>query len=145
MRTRWDGAARPYVWWIAVIGAAAVAGCAAFERAGPDDARAVRGQELYEANCMACHGGATGGDIADIPPPHNAEGHTWHHPDCELVDITLEGLPARPGLPDDVPPMPGFADELSEDDVHAVLSYIKTWWTAEQRDHQERVTEQLCP
>jgi mono/diheme cytochrome c family protein len=134
-----------YVRWIVLLAAAAVAGCAAAERTGPDDdEQLARGQELYEANCMACHGGPTGGDIADIPPPHNAKGHTWHHPECELVAITLAGLPPRPELPEDVAPMPAFRAELSEDDVYDILAYIRTWWTPEQRRHQEQVTEQVC-
>ncbi|HUH08035.1 MAG TPA: cytochrome c [Egibacteraceae bacterium] len=116
-----------------------VAGCA---RPAPadDPAELARGAELYEANCAECHGGAIGGDIADIPPRHNAEGHTWHHPDCELVDIVLNGMPQRL----DFPEMPAHRDRLSEDDVNAILAHIKTWWTPEQRAHQEEVTEQVC-
>jgi len=39
------------------------------------------GQQLYNANCASCHGGTSGGSMMSIPPPHNANGHTWHHPD----------------------------------------------------------------
>lgn len=130
-------------WALAVAAAVLAAGCGAADDE-PDEAQLARGEELYEANCMACHGGPTGGDIADIPPVHNAEGHTWHHGDCELIAIILEGLPPRPGLPPDVDPMPAFGDALDEDDVRAILAHIKTWWEPDQREQQEQVTEQVC-
>jgi mono/diheme cytochrome c family protein len=99
-----------------------------------------RGEQLYGAHCVACHGGATGGEISDVPPRHNAEGHTWHHPDCELVEIVLEGMPQRPGHPS----MPAFRDRLDEEDVHDILAHIRTWWEDDQREHQREVTEQVC-
>ncbi len=113
-------------------------GCAADEQA--DEAEVARGGELYDRHCAACHGGATGGQISDIPPPHNAEGHTWHHADCDLVDMTLHGMPPREGFP----AMPAFENELTEDEVEAILAHIKTWWEPDQREHQAEVTEQVC-
>jgi mono/diheme cytochrome c family protein len=132
------------LWSVVVI--VTMVGCTILEpdETGEGDVELARGEDLYRANCMDCHGGATGGDITDVPPPHNAEGHTWHHGDCELVEMTRQGMPARPGSPADTPAMPAFADELSEDDIEAILAYIRTWWTPEQREHQERVTEQVC-
>ena len=113
-------------------------GCASSD---PDvEAQTTRGEDLYGTHCIECHGGATGGSITDVPPPHNAQGHTWHHGDCELVDMVLDGMLPRPGQPT----MPAFSDELDEADVDAILAYIKTWWEDEQREQQERVTEQVC-
>lgn len=129
--------------WTAVA-AAVGAGCALLEGDGAGGTEIARGEELYEANCAECHGGATGGEMTDLPPPHNAQGHTWHHGDCEIVEWTLEGRMARPGLPADVEPMPAFGDELDEADARAILAYIKTWWTPGQREHQAQVTEQVC-
>ena len=143
MHPRWQDRRRAGLGWALVL-TVSIAGCAALGSGEEEDAdRVARGEELYGAYCIDCHGGATGGDVADIPPPHNAQGHTWHHGDCELVEWTLEGTPPRP-LPPDTPPMPAFGDELDEADVRAILAYIKTWWTPEQRQHQERVTEQVC-
>lgn len=122
--------------------AIAVAGCT--PGASVDGEQLARGEELYQANCMLCHGGETGGDIADIPPRHNAEGHTWHHPDCLLVEIVQEGMPRRPGLPDDAPTMPAFGDRLTDEDIRAILAHINTWWTEEQKESQEQVTDEAC-
>lgn len=120
----------------------ALVGCASTTDATPE--QFARGEELYEANCASCHGGATGGDIADIPPRHNAEGHTWHHPDCELIEIVQDGMPRRPGLPDDAPTMPAFGDRLEEEDIQAILAHIKTWWDDDQLDFQGQVTRQAA-
>ncbi len=117
--------------------AALVVACADTD---PTEAEVARGGELYERHCAACHGGATGGDISDIPPRHNAEGHTWHHADCELERIVLEGMPQREGYPE----MPAFGEELSEEDVEAILAHIKTWWEPYQRASQAETTEQVC-
>ena len=97
-----------------------------------------RGAKLYQANCQSCHGGATGGKLRDIPPPHNANGHTWDHADQQLTGMVLNGIPFSL----EAQRMPAFKDKLSEEDVRAILAYIKTWWTEEQRAWQRRVTEQ---
>jgi mono/diheme cytochrome c family protein len=127
-------------WGVVVLVVVAAAGGCGLLTTGVDDAELARGRELYEANCIACHGGPTGGDIADVPPPHNAQGHTWHHPDCELVEIVLDGMPPRLGYPQ----MPAFGDRFDEADARAILAYIKTWWEPDQQEFQERVTEQVC-
>ena len=111
--------------------------------AHPDPEAVARGEQLYAASCVQCHGGPTGGQISDIPPRHNAQGHTWHHADCLLTDIVLDGLPRRPGASGDEI-MPAFRSELSEADVDAILTYIKTWWTDEQRRSQAKVTAAEC-
>lgn len=101
----------------------------------------VRGAELYSQHCQSCHGGPTEGSPTDFPPVHNAQGHTWHHGDCELIRWTMEG---KPSFDATGTTMPAFSDRLSEDDVRAILAHIKTWWTDEQREAQARVTEDLC-
>lgn len=40
--------------------------------------------------------------------------------------------------------MPAFREQLNEDDVTAILAYIKTWWTDEQREFQAEATEVEC-
>src|SRR5712691_1994929 len=78
-----------------------------------------RGEAIYNANCVSCHGGRTGGGMMDYPPRHNANGHTWHHPDCELTAIVREGsnemMDAMREMmaPPDAPNMRAFRDRLS--------------------------------
>lgn len=118
-----------------------VVACAPAGSDGTVDVDANRGAELYQENCQSCHGGPTGGSPTDFPPPHNAEGHTWHHGDCELIRWTLEG---KLSLDATGTTMPSFRDRLSEEDVRDILAHIKTWWTEEQRESQARVTEAVC-
>lgn len=97
------------------------------------------GAEIYDAECAACHGAELEGQPdwrralpnGRLPaPPHDATGHTWHHPDEVLVAITTLGTEAvvGSGYKSD---MPGFGDRLSADEIVAVLSYIKSTWPAE--------------
>lgn len=109
------------------------------------------GEQLYTANCQGCHGGDTGGSMMDIPPPHNTNGHTWHHPDCQLVQTVLNGsgemgemMREMMGASEDTPRMPAFEGILTEDEIVAILDYIKGWWTEEQRHSQAVNTQQTC-
>ncbi|MGH2377973.1 MAG: c-type cytochrome [Candidatus Limnocylindria bacterium] len=109
-----------------------------------------RGEAIYAASCQGCHGGPTGGTMADYPPRHNASGHTWHHPDCQLERIVREGSDEmtrsmRANMaPAGASPMPAFGDRLSDDEIDAVLSYIKLLWTPQQRSVQAQVTSEIC-
>ena len=118
---------------------------------GPSlSAQEREGETLYVANCQSCHGGSSGGSMMDYPPRHNANGHTWHHPDCELVQIVRDGgdemtrsmrdMMAPPGAPQ----MPVWRDKLSDDQIRAVLAYIKTMWTPQERSAQAEITQQSC-
>ncbi|MGF6862132.1 mono/diheme cytochrome c family protein [Rhodobacteraceae bacterium MBR-64] len=105
------------------------------------------GQELYAANCAACHGADMEGepdwrrrkDSGRMPaPPHDASGHTWHHADRQLFTITKRGVSAVvPGYESD---MPGFEGVLSDDEIAAVLTFIKSTWPERARGFQAEVT-----
>ncbi|MAO56626.1 MAG: cytochrome C [Rhodospirillaceae bacterium] len=114
----------------------------------PDDAQAVaRGEAIYQEQCAVCHGANLEGQAnwrerlptGRLPaPPHDRTGHTWHHPDAQLFDITKRGPAAvvGGGYESD---MPGFADVLSDDDIIAVLSYIKSTWPDEVRRRHDLI------
>jgi mono/diheme cytochrome c family protein len=117
-------------------------------RIDPDDAAQVAlGQAVYAAQCARCHGANLEGQpnwrerMANgrLPgPPHDASGHSWHHPDAVLFGITKHGLgPYAPaGYESD---MPAFEAVLSDADIAAVLAYIKSRWPAEIRARQARI------
>jgi mono/diheme cytochrome c family protein len=140
--------------WVsfAVVALLLMAGCGTDESdQAASEPSLEQGAVLYEAHCLVCHGGETGGQITDVPPPHNAAGHTWHHGDCELLQMITEGndefrqgLLHQQGVPREDSIMPAFEDQLAEEEAEAILAYIKTWWTEEQREFQARATEQLC-
>lgn len=104
------------------------------------DADAIaQGEVLYADHCAACHGADLEGEPnwrerdenGLLPaPPHDETGHTWHHPDAQLFDLTKYGVSevlARRGLDYDSSMM-GFGDVLSDAEILAVLAFIKASW-----------------
>ncbi len=116
----------------------------------PDDQSFVaRGQELYRTACASCHGAKLEGQAywrergpdGLLPaPPHDATGHTWHHPDEALFNLTKFGVQPYAGL-GYRSAMPPFEGKLSDDDILAILSYIKSTWPAEIRRRQDAINE----
>ncbi len=108
----------------------------------PDNVEVVaRGRVVYDAECASCHGQNLEGqpnwrqraDNGRLPaPPHDATGHTWHHPDKQLFELTKLGPAALVGG-DYESDMPAYANTLNDDDIVAVLSYIKSIWPEEVR------------
>lgn len=109
----------------------------------------ARGKTVYDQNCAVCHGANLEGQPdwrAKLPsgrmpaPPHDASGHTWHHPDAVLFGITKDGLVpgkyAPPGYQSD---MPAFGGKLSDEEIWAVLAYIKNSWPEGARKSQAEV------
>lgn len=62
-------------------------------------------------------------------PPHDDSGHTWHHPDEVLFGITKFGVVAPYAPKGYESDMPGFGDRLSDDEIWAVLAFIKASWS----------------
>lgn len=97
------------------------------------------GQKVYAQTCAGCHGPnlegqpnweqelPTGGRPA---PPHDASGHTWHHNDRSLFMTVKFGgqITAPAGVKSN---MPGFQSSLSDQEIWAVLAYIKSTWPPE--------------
>lgn len=133
---------------------------AACGRAGPkDDAVRLRpqdagvlalGKKVYEARCAACHGAQLEGqprwrerDSSGrlTAPPHDASGHTWHHPEEVLFNITKFGVAKAANLKDYDSAMPAFEGVLTDAEIIAVLSWIKSRWPPEIRAQNEEVDE----
>ena len=106
-----------------------------------------QGGSIYAESCAACHGAQLEGqpdwrrrtEDGRMPaPPHDDSGHTWHHADRDLFTITKHGVGAVvPGYESD---MPAFAGLLSDDEIKAVLAYIKTSWSERERGFQAEVS-----
>lgn len=111
-------------------------------QADPRDAAKVSlGAKVYAAQCALCHGARLEGQPnwrerrpdGRLPaPPHDEEGHTWHHTDEVLFGITTYGLvpPYAPsGYQSD---MPAFKDKLTDAEIWAVLSFIESHWKSKE-------------
>jgi hypothetical protein len=71
-------------------------------------------------------------------PPYDETGHTWHHSDTQLFDITKQGGQAL--APADFKSnMPPFGDTLSDAEIWAVLAYIKSRWPDQIRQRQAEI------
>jgi mono/diheme cytochrome c family protein len=115
---------------------ALLAGCSS----GDDPQQIARGEKLYAQHCAACHGARLEGQPAwqkKLPngrfpaPPHDDSGHTWHHSVEVLFGITKHGLvpPYAPaGYESD---MPAFRGTLSDEEIRAVLAFIRTRWSSD--------------
>ena len=109
-----------------------------------------RGAVVYADYCASCHGANLEGQPnwrsrmpnGKLPaPPHDANGHTWHHPDRQLFAITKYGSAAIIGNNYESD-MAGFGESLSDGEIWDVLAYIKSQWPERERKVQERITRQ---
>ncbi len=107
------------------------------------------GKRVYAQQCASCHGVRLEGQPnwrsrnsdGTLPaPPHDASGHTWHHPDGQLFALTKDGgqATAPPGF---TSAMPGFGAALKDDEIWAVLAYIKSRWPRKIRDRQDGINQ----
>ena len=106
------------------------------------------GEAVYVEHCAECHGAVLEGepgwqelneDGSYRAPAHDATGHTWQHDDTRLVQIVkLGGARVAPEV--GVSKMPSFANVLSEAEIVAVLTFIKSNWSPEVQQVQWEVT-----
>lgn len=119
--------------------------------ADPDNPRQVAlGKPVYDKQCASCHGIKLEGQPRwqeKLPngrmpaPPHDASGHTWHHPDSMLFGMTKLGLvPGKYAPPKYESDMPAFSAALSDEEIWAVLAYIKSSWPQDIRKAQREMT-----
>jgi len=126
-------------WWVALV--ASLVGCGKGTD-GPDPFAVMEGEGIYKVECAACHGEKLEGQPewrtrrADgkLPaPPHDASGHTWHHPMDQLFAITKFGM-VPPNAPEGyVSDMPAYGGKLTDRQIQNVLAYIESQWTPEIR------------
>jgi mono/diheme cytochrome c family protein len=120
--------------------------------ADPHNQRQVElGQRVYKRFCAFCHGIKLEGQSnlrirkpdGKLPaPPHDETGHTWHHPDDVLFGIIKRGL-VPPYAPEDYQSdMPSWEGTLTDENIWAVLAFIKSRWPEETRKIQEDINTQ---
>jgi mono/diheme cytochrome c family protein len=112
-----------------------------------DAAQVARGQIVYAAYCANCHGAKLEGQPnwqtrkpnGRLPaPPHDESGHTWHHPDDHLFEVTKHGL-KNIAPPDYQTDMPAYDGVLTDRQIWDVLAYIKSTWPKDIQARQERL------
>lgn len=118
--------------------------------AGSGEATVIaHGRQLYAEYCAVCHGANLEGQpdwkkplpSGRMPaPPHDASGHTWHHPDGVLFRITKEGPAAVVGNGYESD-MPGFGNVMSDEEIRAVLAFVKSTWPERERAYQAEMSQ----
>ena len=113
----------------------------------------AQGKVLYGVRCASCHGKNLEGQPnwqTPLPngkmpaPPHDKTGHTWHHTDDALRGITKLGL--KPFAGDNYESdMPAFGTILSDEEIEAIIVYIKSTWPERERSYQQQITQQAHP
>jgi len=120
--------------------------------ADPNNVHQVqRGKLIYTRFCAFCHGLELEGQKnwrirkpdGKLPaPPHDETGHTWHHADDLLFGITKFGLVPPYGPENYQSDMPAWGSTLNDDDIWAVIAYIKSRWPTEQQKIQQQITNE---
>ena len=110
------------------------------------------GKVIYTNNCASCHGENLEGetewkqqneDGSFRSPPHTAYGHTWHHADSVLIEAIKEGGARFEGMNiGGSSNMPAFADTLTDEEIAAVLTFIKSTWPEDVQEIQKQQTTQ---
>lgn len=130
------------LWMTAALLSLAAPVYAAKPASKPADQQEINmGRRIYQQYCAACHGakgeGKPGWQERDAqgelpPPPHDPEGHTWKHGDGMLYRIIRDGW-RDPFNKTERQTMPPYGQILAPGEIRAVVNYLKTLWTPEQR------------
>lgn len=108
-------------------------------------AQVEAGRLIYDRSCASCHGASLEGEpnwqqrLANGRYPAPALGATsesWRQRDVHLFAITKRGASAYPA--DYQTDMPAFGGELTDQEIAAVLAYIKSKWPADMQARQAR-------
>jgi mono/diheme cytochrome c family protein len=98
--------------------------------------RVATGSVLYADNCASCHGEpGVSPPVLPTAPPHDENGHTWHHADRLLFEWILD----RPPM---ATVMPAFRGQLTEEETISILSYIKSTWSDDIQEFQSEGSAQ---
>lgn len=88
----------------------------------------AQGAKVYESRCAACHG-KDGNGVAGVYPPLSGNSSVNEPTGINAIRVVLLGgfPPATKGNPRPYS-MPPFAQQLSDSDVAAVVTYIRQSW-----------------
>ena len=100
-----------------------------------ENQRQELGRLVFLDSCASCHGINGEGYANELGAPSlDSNGHAWHHPDQEICNWILNG---KLGLGREMPPL---GDELSNEEVQAVIEYLHSLWDTNQLATQQDMT-----
>lgn len=80
-----------------------------------DSLRAQRGVDVFQANCVVCHGADASGSKALGAPNLTDGAWLWGSSEASIIETVTHGRMNR---------MPGFGEFLGEDKVHVLAAYV---------------------
>ena len=93
------------------------------------------GSLVFSDSCTSCHGKNGEGYANELNAPAlNASEHAWHHPDQEICNWIVNG---KLGFGRQMPPL---GDQLSDEEVQALIKYLHTLWEPNQLATQQDLT-----
>jgi copper transport protein len=89
----------------------------------PDETSLQIGRDLFDKNCLACHGERGRGDglaaaSLSIKPPDYGSGHLDIHTDGDIFYWIQNGI-------SEGSPMPAFKDRLTDDEIWHAVNYVR--------------------
>lgn len=119
-------------WWLGLL-ALALAACGGAEAPVDSGDPATLGQRTFEQWCVPCHGAGGEGFINALNASAlNADGESHLLTDEEILHAIIDGGAASGGM------MAPLGDQLTEEQEQAVLEFVHSLWTDEQRAAHER-------
>ncbi|MBC8319074.1 MAG: cytochrome c [Desulfobulbaceae bacterium] len=108
----------------------------------------TKGEKVYQEYCNDCHGikgigedpknpnGGFNSENEFVAPALNGTAHTWHHHPVFLFEQIKNRKVNKSS------PMPPFSDILNDEEIHAVIAYIKSLWPENiRKSYDERFKE----
>ena len=135
------------VFFVALLGCTSAESTTVREQQATTDATLELGATVYVASCASCHGVNLEGqpdwktpnpDGTWKAPPHNDDGHTWHHSDEYLIDRIVNGTNNLDATMQQNSNMPAYGDVLSDEQINAVLAFIKNEWSPRVQEMQSK-------
>lgn len=87
----------------------------------PTQSSVARGRELFQLNCVSCHGADGRGDGPSAaglnPPPSDFRLHMPNHTDPEFFNFIANGYPGTA--------MPAFRQALSDEDIWNLVNFLR--------------------
>lgn len=113
------------------LGLLALAACGGGEAAVEVVDPATLGQQTFDQWCVPCHGAGGEGFVNALDAPAlNTDGESHLLTDEEILHAIIDGGAAGGGM------MAPLGDQLTEEQEQAVLEFVHSLWTDEQRaDH----------
>lgn len=93
------------------------------------------GHEAYLRACAVCHGQSSEGRANALNAPSlDSSEHASEHPDQQIHDWIVNG---KLGFGRE---MPALGNQLTDEEVHAIIDYLHSLWTPEQLEVQQNIT-----